>query len=326
MPDPLGRAGDHGGQGGSSPAHHKPRRLTASGISQGRPRTLHPVAERLTKKQRRDETQAKLAAMRAAQARRSAGPSCSPRSRPWSRCSSSSASSSSSRSTPAAARPSRPRRRTAPTAVVPGVTGVSLDTFNTVGAGTIQTPPTPMKNAEAITADGKPQGALHRCRVLPVLRRRAVADGRGAVPVRHLQRPRHHLVVRLGHRPQHRRRCPSTARRTRATSSSFTGYETTTNQQQADGSYPPLDTLSAADEALLNEVRLPAVRRRGQQGGDPVRRHRRQVADQRRELRPGAARGQDPAAGRGRDERPDDATSPRRSSARPTSSPPPCAS
>ena len=38
---------------------------------------------------------------------------------------------------------------------------------------------------------------------------------------------------------------------------SFTGYETTTNQQQADGSYPTLDTPSAADEALLKKYDAP---------------------------------------------------------------------
>ena len=38
---------------------------------------------------------------------------------------------------------------------------------------------------------------------------------------------------------------------------SFTGYETTTNQQQADGSYPTLDTPSTADKALVTKYDAP---------------------------------------------------------------------
>ena len=38
---------------------------------------------------------------------------------------------------------------------------------------------------------------------------------------------------------------------------SFTGYETTTNQQQSDGSYPALDPLSTADRALFSTYDFP---------------------------------------------------------------------
>ncbi len=38
---------------------------------------------------------------------------------------------------------------------------------------------------------------------------------------------------------------------------SFTGYETTTNQQQSDGSYPALDPLSTADQALFSTYDFP---------------------------------------------------------------------
>ncbi len=37
----------------------------------------------------------------------------------------------------------------------------------------------------------------------------------------------------------------------------FTAYETTTNQQQSDGSYPPLDKVPSADQALLDKYDAP---------------------------------------------------------------------
>ncbi len=66
----------------------------------------------------------------------------------------------------------------------------------------------------------------------------------------------------------------------------FTGVETQADQGVA------LDTLSAADERDRIHLQLPALHRLGRL--DPVRRHRRQVPDQRRLVQPTGAAGQDP--------------------------------
>jgi hypothetical protein len=214
------------------------------------------VAERLTKKQRREETQAKLAAMRAAQARKERRAKLytavaavvsvllvvgvfvvvklnSNGSKPTSKASSA-----------------------APAAVVTGVTQVPLATFNTVGAGTIQTVPSAMKGAEAITADGKPRVlyvgaeycpfcAAERWSMAAALARFGTFSGLGITSSSASDTD------------------PSTATLSFHGSTytsdklSFTAYETTTNQQKADGSYPTLDTVPPADEALLNKYDAP---------------------------------------------------------------------
>ena len=214
----------------------------------------------------------------------SAGPSCSPRSRPWSRCSWSSASSSSSRSTPAAARPSRPRRPRRRPRSSPG-SRASRWTPSTRSVRAPTRRPRPrMKNAEAITADGKPKVLYVGAEYCPFCAAErwpmVVALSRfGTLLAAWASRRRPRRTPTRA-----RRRCPFHGSTYTSDKLSFTGYETTTNQQQADGSYPPLDTPVGGGRGAAEEVRLPAVRRLQQRGLDPVREHRRQVADQRREL------------------------------------------
>ena len=214
------------------------------------------MAERLTKKQRRDETQAKLAAMRAAQARRER------RAKLFTAIAAvvsvllvvgvfvviklnSNGTKAKSASTTAA-----------PASVISGVTNVSPATFNAVGAGTIQTPPTAMKNAEAITADGKPRVlyvgaeycpfcAAERWPMTVALSRFGTFSGLGITSSSASDTDPNTPTLSF-----HGATFASDTL-------SFTGYETTTNQQQADGSYPTLDTPSAADEALLKKYDYP---------------------------------------------------------------------
>jgi hypothetical protein len=210
------------------------------------------VAERLTKKQRREETQAKLAAMRAAQARRERRAKLyialaavlsvllvvavlvvikvNTKSHPKASAASGAA----------------------PAALITAVTGVPLATFNAVGAGTISTPPKAMSGAEAITADGKPRVlyvgaeycpfcAAERWAMVSALSRFGTFSGLGVTSSSANDTD------------------PSTPTLSfhgaTYTSSvlSFTGYETTTNQQKSDGTYPTLDTVTSADQALTQK-------------------------------------------------------------------------
>lgn len=216
------------------------------------------MAERLTKKQRREQTQAKVAAMRAAQARKErmrklytalaavltvvvivgvlvivkiAG----------------GGSSSDNAGTPSTA---------APDAVVNAIGGVPLDTFNTVGAGSVNAPPAAMKDAEAITADGKPRVLYVGAEYCPFC-----AAERWAIAV---AMSRFGSFSGLGSTESagSPEVYPSTATLSfhgaTYTSSllSFTGYEETTNKRQGQ-SYQPLDTVSAADEALVTKYNAP---------------------------------------------------------------------
>jgi Domain of unknown function (DUF929) len=210
------------------------------------------VAERLTKKQRREQTQAKIAAMRAAQARKErmrrvyvglaavltvvvivgvlvvvkvAGGGSSP--------------------------PATPST-VASDAVVSAIGDIPAETFDTVAAGTVNAPPKAMTGAEAITADGKPRVlyvgaeycpfcAAERWAMVAALSRFGSFGNLGA--------------TRSAPAPEV---YPSTAtlsfHGSTFTSSylSFTGYEETTNQRQGN-SYKPLDTLPDADQALLSK-------------------------------------------------------------------------
>jgi Domain of unknown function (DUF929) len=214
------------------------------------------VADRLTKKQRREETQAKLAAMRAVQARRER------RAKLFTALAAVlsvllvvgvfviikvNAGGTKAKSAATGA---------APAAVVSAVTGVPLATYNTIGAGSIQTTPTAMKGAEAITADGKPRVLYVGAEYCPFC-----AAERWAMVA---ALSRFGTFSNLGITSSSASDSdPSTATLSfhgatyTSDSLSFTGYETTTNQQQSDGSYPTLDTPSAADEALVTKYDAP---------------------------------------------------------------------
>lgn len=217
------------------------------------------MAERLTKKQRRELTQAKIAAMRAAQARKErmrrlytalaavltvvvivgvlvivkvAGGGGS------------SASSTGTGST------------AAPDAVVNAIGGVPAATFDTVGAGTISTPPKAMTGAEAITSDGKPRVLYVGAEYCPFC-----AAERWAVAVA-LSRFGSFSSLGVTTSAGSPEVYPNTATLSfhgaTYTSSllSFTGYEETTNKRQG-SSYAPLDKIPAADQALAEKYNSP---------------------------------------------------------------------
>jgi Domain of unknown function (DUF929) len=210
------------------------------------------VAERLTKKERREQTQAKVAAMRAAQARKER------RARLIIAVSAVVAVllvvgvlvvvKLSTNSTPAAAGPTG----AAPAAVVQGVTGVPLATYNTVGAGTIQTPPAPMNGAEAITAAGKPRVlyvgaeycpfcAAERWSMVAALSRFGTWSGLGSTSSSSTDVDPSTPTLSF-HGATYTSKYLS-----------FTGYEETTNKSDGKNGYTKLDTVSAADEALANK-------------------------------------------------------------------------
>jgi Domain of unknown function (DUF929) len=210
------------------------------------------VAERLTKKQRRDQTQAKIAAMRAAQARKErmrrlyvalaavltvvvivgvlvivkvAGGG------------------QTKAATPTTA---------ASDAVVNAVGGVPATAFDTVGAGTVNTPPKAMTGAEAITADGKPRVlyvgaeycpfcAAERWAIVAALSRFGSFANLGS-------------TTSAGSPEVYPNTATLSFHGSTYTSSylSFSAYEETTNQRQGN-SYKPLDTIPAADQALVSK-------------------------------------------------------------------------
>jgi hypothetical protein len=215
-----------------------------------------PQQQRLTKNERRAQTQAKVAAMRAAQARRER------RNRMFVALAAVLAVvlvigvfvviklNTNSTKSPAAA------SGVASAAVVSGVTGVPLATYNTVGAGTIQTPPSAMSGAEALTADGKPRilyvgaeycpyCAAERWAVTAALSRFGTWSGLGVTSSSSTDVD------------------PSTPTLSfhGATYTSqylsFTGYEETTNQPDGNGGYKTLDTPTAADQALVAKYNAP---------------------------------------------------------------------
>jgi hypothetical protein len=214
------------------------------------------VAERLTKRQRREETQAKLAALRAEQARKER------RAKVYTAVAAVVAVllvvgvlvvvKLSSNGTKAASTASG----TASAAVLKGVTQLPAATFDAVGAGTVQTVPAPMKGAEAITADGKPRILYVGAEYCPFC-----AAERWSMAA---ALSRFGTFTDLGTTASSASDTdPNTATLSFHGSTftsdkiSFTGYETTTNQQQSDGSYPTLDKPSAADEALTTKYDAP---------------------------------------------------------------------
>ncbi len=213
------------------------------------------MAERLTKKQRRDQTQAKLAAMRAAQARKER------RARLFIALAAVLSVllvvgvlvviKLSTKSTPKASAGSS----AAPAAVTDAVAGVPASTYDAIGAGSIQTPPKKMTGAEAITADGKPRVlyvgaeycpycAAERWSVTAALSRFGRFSGLG---------------ITSSSATDVDPSTPTLSFHGATYTSdllSFTGYETTSNQPQGN-SYAPLDTVSAADEALTKKYDAP---------------------------------------------------------------------
>ena len=110
----------------------------------------------------------------------------------------------------------------------------------------------------ALTSNGKPEMLVHRRRVLPVLRGRALGDDRGAEPVRHVHRPGHRALRRRqragsGALPEH-----ADLDVLHATYSSpyltFTPVEIQTNiPDTANGTYTTLQTPTAAQQALVTK-------------------------------------------------------------------------
>jgi hypothetical protein len=214
------------------------------------------VAERLTKRQRRDETQAKLAALRAAQARKER------RAKVLSAVAAVVAvllvvgvfvvvklTSNGTKAHSAAS-------GVASTSVVQGVTQVPVATYDAVGAGSVQSVPTAMKGAAAITAGGKPRVLYVGAEYCPFC-----AAERWAMAA---ALSRFGTFTNLGTTSSSATDTdPNTATLSFHGSTyasdkiSFTGYETTTNQQKSDGSYPPLDKVPAADQALLDKYDAP---------------------------------------------------------------------
>jgi hypothetical protein len=211
------------------------------------------VAERLTKKQRREQTQAKVAAMRAAQARKErmrrvyvalaavltvvvivgvlvivkvaggGGPSKA--------------------ATPSSA---------ASDAVVNAIGDIGADVYDTVGVGTVNAAPKAMTGAEAITADGKPRVlyvgaeycpfcAAERWAVAAALARFGSFANLGATSSASAPEVYPNTATLSFHGSTYT-----------STYLSFTAYEETTNQRQGNG-YKPLDTISAADKALVTK-------------------------------------------------------------------------
>lgn len=210
------------------------------------------MAERLTKKQRREQTQAKIAAMRAAQARKerqrrilvavgavlsvlvvvaafviikvTVGDDKKP-------------------TTPAAT-------GAASDPVVNGVGGVPVTTYDTVGAGTVSSLPKAITDAPALTADGKPRVlyvgaefcpfcAAERWAVAAALSRFGSFSGLG--------------VTTSSGSDSYPNTATLTFHGSSYTSStlSFTAYETTDRDRQ------PLDALTAADQAIVTKYDAP---------------------------------------------------------------------
>ena len=177
--------------------------------------------------------------------------------------------------------------------VVSDVTSVPASVLNTIGAGTIQTPPAPLTGA-ALTIGGKPRILYVGAEYCPYC-----ATERWAMVI---ALSRFGTFTGLGQTTSSPSDVyPSTATLTfhgaTYTSAylSFTGKEIQSNQV-VNGAYAPLDTLSAADQALLSKD--DSARRY------PVRGHRRQIHDLRRVVQPAAAAGQDARPDRGSPVRP----------------------
>jgi hypothetical protein len=145
---------------------------------------------------------------------------------------------------------SGPAATAAATGVVAEVTSVPLSVFNTVGAGTISTPPAALKSA-ALTADGKPRVLYVGAEYCPYC-----ATERWAVAV---ALSRFGTFSGLGQTQSSASDVyPSTATLSfhgatfTSTYLSFTGKEIQSNTV-VNGAYAPLDKLDAADEALVKK-------------------------------------------------------------------------
>ena len=123
---------------------------------------------------------------------------------------------------------------------------------------------------------------LHRRRVLPVLRRRALGPGGGPVALRDVLEPVGDPLGGLPTSTRTPRRCRSTDRATRApTSTSSRSRRPPTSR--SGGTYQTLQTPTAAQSALLSDVR--------HRGEHPVPRHRQPVRHHRmRATRPRSSR------------------------------------
>jgi len=139
-------------------------------------------------------------------------------------------------------------------AVVAGVTTVPAATTNAIGAGTVTNRPVPI-TAPALTADSKPRILYVGAEYCPFC-----AGERWAVAV---ALSRFGTWSNLGATSSSATDIyPNTATLSfhgatyASTYLSFTGYETETNQPQG-GSYAPLDTPSAADQAIVDKYDAP---------------------------------------------------------------------
>jgi hypothetical protein len=222
------------------------------------------VAERLTKKQRREQTEAKVAAMRAAQARKEQ--------RRRILVSVGAVLSvlvvvaafvvikvalGNNKKTPATV-----ASGAASDTVVNGVGGVGVTTFNTVGAGSVQSLPKAITDSPALTADGKPRVlyvgadfcpfcAAERWAIAAALSRFGSFSGLG-------------VTSSSGSDSYPNTQSLSFHGATFTSSTlSFTGYETTDRDRK------PLDSLIAADEALLTKYDSPPYVSKASAGSIP---------------------------------------------------------
>ena len=138
------------------------------------------------------------------------------------------------------------------------------------------------------------RGAVHRGRVLPVLRGRAVGDGGGAEQVRHLLRPARHSFQQYRRLPEHTNPDLLQEQLHEQVPDLHAGRDHHREQEHAaaedDGR-----SAGAAEQIRRAPVRLLAER-----WLDPVHRLQQQIPDQWGELQPAGAAGQDLEPGRGR--------------------------
>ncbi len=150
--------------------------------------------------------------------------------------------------------------------VISEVTGVPAATLDSVGKGSLQSAPKAIQ-APALTADGKPRVLYIGAEYCPFC-----AAERWAVVV---ALSRFGTFTNLGQTAS----SPSDVYPNTATLSfhgasyssstiSFTGYETESNQAQGN-SYAPLDTLTAADQALFTKYNAPPYTSSDNSGGIP---------------------------------------------------------
>ena len=122
-------------------------------------------------------------------------------------------------------------------------------------------------NGTAAHRGRQARGAVHRRRVLPLLRRGTLVDGQRAQPVRHLHRADHHALVSREWRrpaglPEHARPARSSKPTYTSNYLTFTSVEETTNiPDREQRLYTTLQTPTAAQQALARSTTTSPTRR-----------------------------------------------------------------